>query len=125
VVTPLRDILRSAAQAWGLEPAARLAAAREAWPTIVGPTLAAASAPVALRGRRLHVGVTNSTAGQEIRLRGTAIMHAVNRALGEAAVADVVTVARRRLPGRREARRARPSPWPRPPAERRAGRPRG
>lgn len=108
MVTPLRDILKSAARAWGLEPAARLAAAREAWPEIAGPALAAVSAPVALRGRRLHVGVTNSTAGQEIRLRRTAIMHAVNQALGEAAVADVVTVTRRRLPGRREERRAGP-----------------
>ena len=108
MVTPLRDILKSAARAWGLEPAARLAAAREAWPKIAGPALATASAPVALRGSRLYVGVTNSTVGQEIRLRRTAIMHALNRALGEAAVADVVTVARRRLPGRREERRSGP-----------------
>jgi hypothetical protein len=112
MVTPLRDILKSAARAWGLEPAARLAAAREAWPKIVGPAVAPASAPVALRGPRLYVGVTNSTVGQEIRLRRTAIAQALNRTLGEEVVTDVVPVARRRLPGREE-RRVQPRPRPR------------
>lgn len=107
MVTPLRDILKSSARAWGLEPAARLAAAREVWPKVAGPTLMDTSAPVALRGGRLHVGVTNSTVGQEIRLRRTAIIRALNRAIGEEAVADIVTVARRRLPGR-EAHRGTP-----------------
>ncbi|MGH2403414.1 MAG: DciA family protein [bacterium] len=97
MVTPIRSILKSAARAWGIEPAARLATARTAWPRIVGPALAAASAPVALRGGRLLVGVTHATAGQEVRLRKGAIVHALACELGENAITDVVPVARQRL----------------------------
>lgn len=100
MVTPIRDLLRSAARALGIEPAARLALAREAWPRIVGPALAEASAPVTLRGPRLMVGVTHATAGQEIRLRRAAIVEALARELRERAITEVVPVARRRLPGR-------------------------
>ncbi len=100
MVTPVRDILKAAVRAWGLEPAARLAIAQAAWPRVVGSALAEVSAPVALRGARLFVGVTHPTAGQEVRLRRTAIMTALTRELGEAAVGDVVPVARRRLPAR-------------------------
>ncbi len=100
MVTPLRDILKSTVRAWGLEPAARLALAQAAWPRIVGPTLAEVSAPVALRGRRLLVGVMHPTAGQEVRLRRMVIVAALTLELGEAAVGDVVPVARPRLPAR-------------------------
>ena len=62
MVTPLRDILKSAARQWGLEPAARLAHARRIWHEIVGPGLAAVSAPVGIRGRCLRVGVINPAA---------------------------------------------------------------
>ncbi len=107
MVTPIRDILKTTVRAWGLERAARLGAAQASWSSIAGPALAAASAPVALRGRRLYVGVTNSTVGQEVRLRQSALVQAVNRALGEEVVADVVPVARRRLPGREDHRSGR------------------
>ncbi len=100
MVTPVRDILKSAVRAWGLEPAARLASAQAAWPRVVGSALAGVSAPVALRGARLLVGVTHPTAGQEVRLRRAAILTALTRELGEAVVGDVVPVARRRLPAR-------------------------
>lgn len=96
MVTPLRDILKAAVRAWGLEPAARLARAQAAWGRIVGPALAEVSAPVALRGGRLLVGVTHSTAGQEIRLRRRDIKEALTRELGEDVVSDVVPVSRRR-----------------------------
>ncbi len=100
MVTPIRDILKSAVRAWGLEPAARLAIAQAAWPCIVGSALAEVSAPVALRGARLLVGVTHPTAGQEVRLRRAAIITALTRELGEAAIGDVVPIARRRLPAK-------------------------
>lgn len=98
MVTPIRDILRTVAQTWNLEPAARLARAQEAWSRIVGQTLAEMSAPVAIRGGRLSVGVVHAVAGQEIRLRRTAIVRALARELGEEAVTDVLPVPRRRLP---------------------------
>jgi Protein of unknown function (DUF721). len=97
MVTPLRDILRSAARAWGIEPAVRLAAAQSAWARIVGPTLAEMSAPVGLRGTRLRVAVTHPAAAQEIRLRGQAIAAALARDIGGGAVTEVVTVTRRRI----------------------------
>lgn len=97
MVTPIRSILKTAARAWGIEPAAHLATARAAWPRIAGPALAASSAPLAVRGRRLLVAVTNATAGQEVRLMKAAIMHALREELGEGAIVDVVPVARRRL----------------------------
>lgn len=106
MVTPIRAILKSAARAWGIEPAARLAAARAAWPRIAGRALAALSAPVGVRGRSLLIGVTNAAAAQEIRLTKTAIVQALARDLGEEAVTDVVPVARRRL----DLRVRRPAP---------------
>jgi predicted nucleic acid-binding Zn ribbon protein len=98
MVTPLRDILRAAAKAWGIEPAARLAAAREAWPRIVGPSLAGMTVPLAVRGQRLRVGVAHATAAQEVRLRRAAILRALNQEVGGEAVTELVTVARRRIP---------------------------
>ena len=98
MVTPIREILKTAARAWGIEPAARLALAQLAWRRIVGQALAESSAPVALRGQTLLVGVTHPTAGQEMRLRRGAILKALARELREDAVTDVVPVARRRLP---------------------------
>lgn len=97
MVTPIRAILKDAARKWGIEPAAHLAAARAAWPGVVGPALAAVSAPVSLRGRRLLVGVKNAAAGQEVRLRGHAIAAALGRELGTRAVTDVVPVHRQHL----------------------------
>jgi predicted nucleic acid-binding Zn ribbon protein len=97
MVTPLRDILKAAVKAWGLEPAARLARAQAAWTRIVGPALSEMSVPITLRGGRLLVGVTHPAAGQEIRLRRASILEALARELGEEAVTDVVPVARRSL----------------------------
>jgi predicted nucleic acid-binding Zn ribbon protein len=99
MVTPLRDILRAAVKTWGLEPVARLARLQAAWSRLVGGELAAASAPVSLRGGRLLVAVTNSTAGQEIRVRRADILRVLVRELGEEVVTDIRPVARRRLPG--------------------------
>lgn len=97
MVTPIRAILKSAARAWGLEPAAHLAGARAVWLAIVGPDLAAHSAPVGVRGKRLLVGVTHPAAGQEIRLRSGVIIQALARELGEGAIAEVLPVPRRTL----------------------------
>jgi predicted nucleic acid-binding Zn ribbon protein len=98
MVTPIRDILKAAVRGWGLEPAARLARAQAAWARLVGPAMAEASAPVALRGGRLLVGVTHPTVGQEIRLRRPHLVAALARELGEDVITEVVPVARRRLP---------------------------
>ncbi len=100
MVVPIREVLRSAARALGIEPAVHLATAREIWPRIAGQALAGVSAPVTLRGRRLLVGVTHEAAGQEIRLRRAEIVAALARELGKGAITDVTPVARRRLPGR-------------------------
>lgn len=97
MVTPIRSILKSAVRTWGLEPAARLAAARAAWPRIAGPALAASSAPVGVRGKTLLIGVTNATAAQEIRLAGTTITQALAEELGATGITDVIPVTRRRL----------------------------
>ncbi|HET8678917.1 MAG TPA: DUF721 domain-containing protein [bacterium] len=119
MVTPIRSILKSAARAWGIEPAARLAAARAAWPRVVGPALAASSAPVGVRGTTLLIGVTNAAAAQEVRLAKTTIAQALAQEFGGQGVTDVIPVARRRLDlrGRRPApARARrvPAAPPRP-----------
>lgn len=129
MVTPVRvrEILRAAARAWGIEPAARLAIARGAWPSIVGPVLARSSAPVALRGACLLVGVTHPAVGQEIRLRGAEIVKALVRELREDVVTGVVPVARRHLtaaaPRRQGSRTSRRTPE-RPPRGQGAGSPR-
>lgn len=99
-MTPIRDILRAAAKAWGIEPAARLAQAQEAWPRVAGTALAESSAPVALRGGRLLVGVTHAAAGQEVRLRRAGLLRGLAAALAEDAITEIVPVSRRRLPGR-------------------------
>ncbi|MBI3998203.1 MAG: DUF721 domain-containing protein [Armatimonadetes bacterium] len=97
MVTPVRTILKAVTQTWGLERAARLAAAAEHWAGVVGPVLAERSAPVGLRGDTLLVGVIHSTVGQEIRLRRTAITRKLAAILGQGAVRDVTVVPRRRL----------------------------
>jgi len=101
VVTSVRDILRAAARRWGLAPAARLVAVREAWAVLVGPALAQASAPLALRGRTLVVAVTSATVAQDIRLRGTGLVKALTRTLGEDVISRVVPAMRHRLPAPR------------------------
>ena len=100
MVTPIREILARAAGGWGLEPAARLAHARRVWGALVGPELAQASAPVAIRGKTLLVGVTHPTVGQEVRLRRTAILARLAIELGKRALEEIHPVPRRRLPGR-------------------------
>lgn len=104
MVVPIREVLRAAARALGIEPALHLATAREIWPRIAGQALAGLSAPVTLRGRRLLVGVTHEAAGQEIRLRRAEIVAALARELGEGAITDVTPVARRSLPDRGQGR---------------------
>lgn len=106
MVTPIRDILARAAGGWGLEPAAWLAHARRVWSALVGPELAHTSAPVAIRGKTLLVGVTHPTAGQEVRLRRTAILAGLATELGKPALEEIHPVPRRRLPGRGPAREA-------------------
>lgn len=109
MVTRIRTILKSVAQAWGLEPAARLALAREVWPKAVGEPLTSSSAPVSIRGARLAVGVTHVAVGQEIRLRRAAILQVLAGELGEGVITDLVTVPRRYLTDTRRpaGRRAR------------------
>lgn len=100
MVVPIKEVLRAAARALGIEPALHLATARDLWPRVVGQSLAGVSAPVTLRGKRLLVGVTHEAAGNEIRLRRAEILAALARELGAGAISDVAPVARRRLPGR-------------------------
>ena len=100
MVTPIREILARAAEGWGLEPAARLAHARQVWGALVGPELAHISAPVAIRGKTLLVGVTHPTAGQEVRLRRTAILAGLATGFGKRVLEEIHPVPRRRLPGR-------------------------
>jgi hypothetical protein len=108
VVTPLRSILKAVTKTLKLEPAAHLARARDVWPAVVGPALAAGSAPVGLRGTRLAIGVTHPAIGQEIKLRQTQIVRALTRDLGSGVVTSVLPVHRRSLaiPGRHVRRRA-------------------
>lgn len=97
MVTPIRDILTRAAPAWGIEPAVRLAHARRVWAALVGPELAKASRPVAIQRKVLLVGVTHQVAGQDVKLRRTAILAALAVEFGQAVVEDVRPVPRRRL----------------------------
>ena len=106
MVTPIREILARAAGGWGLEPAARLAHARRVWGTLVGPELAHTSAPVAIRGKTLLVGVTHPTVGQEVRLRRTAILAGLAIELGKRVLEEIHPVPRRRLVGRGPGREA-------------------
>jgi hypothetical protein len=97
VVTPVRTILRSVVQTWDLQPASRLARAREVWSRVVGETLSASSAPVSIRGTRLAVGVTHVAIGHEVRLRRSEILQTLGEELGAGAITDLVTVPRRHL----------------------------
>lgn len=97
MVTPLRDVLKAQARAWGIERAAHLAAVRSAWPSVVGAVLAEVAAPVTLRGTCLFVGVTHTAAAQEIRLRGSAIVRALAQQVGPGVVTEVRPVPRQRL----------------------------
>lgn len=129
MVTPIREILARAAAGWGLEPAARLAHARRVWGALVGPEMADASAPVAIRGKTLLVGVTHPTVGQEVRLRRTAILAGLATELGKRVLEEIHPVPRRRLPGRGPSREAYVSGRkrvaqrvsPQPPGRRRSG----
>jgi predicted nucleic acid-binding Zn ribbon protein len=108
MVTPLRTILKTVTKNLALEPAANLARAQAIWPALVGPAIAAASTPVALRNQRLMVGVTHPAVGQEIGLRQGQIVAALREALGAEVVAGVRTVHRRSLaaPSRHAKRRS-------------------
>lgn len=101
MVTPIREILKRTARAWGLEAAAHLVSARQMWPEVVGPELAKLSAPVTVRGKTLVIGVTHPVGGQEIRLRQARILAVLTREIGEGELTKVLVVARRRLPGSR------------------------
>ena len=104
MVTPIREILARAVGGWGLEPAVRLAHARRVWGAIVGPTLAKISAPVAIHGKTLLVGVTHPTAGQDVRLRRSNILAALAAESEKPTLDDIRIVPRRRLPGQRPVR---------------------
>lgn len=100
MVTPLKEILRAAARRMGIEAVAYLVEAQAAWPRVVGPALAAESAPVRLRKGLLLVGVSHPATGHEIRLRQAEILVALAREIGEGAVTSIRPVGRRRLPRR-------------------------
>ena len=62
MLTAFRDILQKTARSLGIEPAMHLVQAREVWPEILGPALAGASEPRALRGGVLMVTATHALA---------------------------------------------------------------
>ena len=108
MVTSLRTILNAVTKTLKLEPAAHLARAQQAWPSVAGQAVASGSAPVGLRGKRLFVGVTHPAIGQEVKLREAEIVRALAKELGPGTIDAVVPVPRRSItaPGRHVRRRA-------------------
>ncbi|HXF72097.1 MAG TPA: DUF721 domain-containing protein [Actinomycetota bacterium] len=86
----LEEVLADAAFARGL-PVGRLAAA---WAEVVGPRLAAETAPVSLEGGVLAVAATSGAWGAQARFLVEEIRRRANAALGEEAVRAVRIVVR-------------------------------
>jgi len=84
-----RDILQKTARSLGIEPAMHLVQAREAWPEILGPALAGASEPRALRGGVLMVTATHALAAQEVNLRKEEILRELRRRIPQADLRQV------------------------------------
>jgi predicted nucleic acid-binding Zn ribbon protein len=91
----LDGLLLQRAFARGL-PIARLSLA---WPSLVGPRLASASAPASLEGGVLVVTANSGPWGAQVRFLAEEIRAKVNEALGEDAVQRVQIVV---LPDRQE-----------------------
>ena len=98
MVTPIRDVLGTAARWWGLGRLAGLVDLQRRWPAIVGTALAEVSRPGRLRGDTLVVVAVHPVAAQEVRWRERAILRAAAAGCGEGP-SRVRVVVRTRLPG--------------------------
>ena len=94
MLTAFRDILRKTARSLGIEPAMHLVQAREAWSEILGPALAGASEPRALRGGVLLVTAAHALAAQEVNLRKEEILRELHRRIPQADLRQVRVVVR-------------------------------
>ena len=95
VLTAVRDILRQAARTLGIEPAVYLVRAREVWPQVVGPILAAGGTePRSLRGNTVVVVATHALVAQEVRLRREEILESLRRYLPEAGLRELRVIIR-------------------------------
>jgi predicted nucleic acid-binding Zn ribbon protein len=65
----------------GLQPPTTLASIQRAWPTAVGPAIAAVATPVAERGGVLTVSCSNAGWAQELDLMGESIINNLNSEL--------------------------------------------
>jgi len=99
MLTAFRDVLRRTARTLGLEPALHLAGVRAAWPDVVGPALAAAASPRALRGYRLLVDAEHPLAAQEIRLREEEILERLRERFPDAGLRQIRVAVRGRGAG--------------------------
>jgi predicted nucleic acid-binding Zn ribbon protein len=72
-----------------LAPATPLAAVQAIWERVVGTTVAAQAAPVALRDGNLAVACRASVWAQELELMGPELVARVNAELGSEAIARV------------------------------------
>jgi hypothetical protein len=89
MLTALRQLLRGAARALGVERAAYTALIEEAWPAVVGPEAAAHSRPVDLRAGVLIAAVDPGMWMQELSARRGGFVAEINRRLGAGVVTEI------------------------------------
>ncbi|HXF82084.1 MAG TPA: DUF721 domain-containing protein [bacterium] len=89
MLTALRQLLRGAARALGVERAAYTALIEDLWPAVVGPEAAAHSHPVDLRGGVLIAAVDPGLWSQELSARRGGFVAEINRRLGAGVVTEI------------------------------------
>ena len=88
-LTPLRDILREALKASGMDVDLELYRLWEQWTDLVGPAIAKNAHPVAIKKTLLLVNVSSAPWMQQLQYLKNELMEKLNSALGREAVKDI------------------------------------
>ena len=86
---PIGGVLHEVLAGFRKRPEGDLTELWERWPDAVGPAVAENSRPVAVKGRVLTVNVTSSAWMQQLQFLKADLIARLNRALGEARVAEI------------------------------------
>ncbi len=94
MLTSLRDLLSQTLRAIGFERRSQALRAVDVWPEAVGPRWAARTLALDVRAGRLIVATDGAAVSQELSLRRSAAIAALNRRLGEGTISEIQFVVR-------------------------------
>lgn len=85
----LRDVINRFLRLNGLETPLNEQRAIEAWPAVVGPTIARQSSNLQIRGGVLYVKITRPALRQDLMMMRTELKHRINQHVGAQVIESI------------------------------------